>query len=208
MSAKKKMGNMVAEKPHLEEINLQNVVQENNDNSAGDLIPPAIPRFFKIARFKRIKDDKIHLEIDSTEVPTAVCGDGCSVNLKGSRLLENTYGFKSPFSRCASHTSYGTIRRLCTSERACQVDAKNLYENLRKLLKHFSMSPKSTELLSNALAAMEMHDVHLLNWGSTRMAGFLDAFVQASKIMVAFLDTIISNDIQPDEIKYIVSPKG
>ena len=94
------------------------------------------------------------------------------------------------------------------SERACQVDAKNIFENLRKLLKHFSMSPKSSELLSNALAAMEMHDVHLLNWGSIRMAGFLDTFVQASKIMVPFLDTIISNDIRPDKTKYITSPKG
>ena len=85
------------------------MVQENNDNSAGDSILPAIPSFFKIARFKGIKDDKIHLEIDSTEVPTAVCSDGYSANLKGSRLLESTYSLKSPFSRCASHTSYGKI---------------------------------------------------------------------------------------------------
>ena len=208
MSAKKKMEDMVAEKPHLKEITLQNVEQEKNDTSAGDPILPAIRSFFKIARFEGIKDDKIHLEFDSTDVPTAVCGDGCSVNLKGSRLLESTYGIKSRFSRCASHTSYGTIQRLCTSERACQVDAKNLYENLRKLLKHFSMTPKSSELLSNALAAMEMHDVHLLNWGSTRMAGFLDACVQASKIMVPFLDTIISNGVRPDETKYITSSKS
>ena len=52
MHAKKKMEDMVAEKPHLKKINLQNVVQENNDNSAGDSILPAIPSFFKIARFK------------------------------------------------------------------------------------------------------------------------------------------------------------
>ena len=52
MSAKKKMEDMIAKKPHLKEINLQNVVQENNDNSAGDPILPAIPSFFKIARFK------------------------------------------------------------------------------------------------------------------------------------------------------------
>ena len=85
---------------------------------------------------------------------------------------------------------------------------KNLYENLRKLLKHFSMTPKSSELLTNALAAMEMHDVHLLNWGSTRMVGLLDACVQASKIMVPFLDSIISNNRQPYKTKYITSPKG
>ena len=55
------------------------------------------------------------------------------------------------------------------------------------------MSPKSTELLNNAISAMEMNDIHLLNWGSTRMAGFLDACMQASKIIVPFLDTIISS---------------
>ena len=70
------------------------------------------------------------------------------------------------------------------------------------------MTPKSSELLTYALAAMEMHDVHLLNWGSTRMVGLLDACVQTSKIMVPFLDSIISNNRQPDETKYITSPKG
>ena len=47
MTAKKKMEDMVAEKPHLKEINLQNVVQKNNDNSAGDPILPAIPGMIK-----------------------------------------------------------------------------------------------------------------------------------------------------------------
>ena len=70
------------------------------------------------------------------------------------------------------------------------------------------MSPKSTELLNNAISAMEMNDIHLLNWGSTRMAGFLDACMQASKIIVPFLDTIISSSIRPDETKYNASPKG
>ena len=70
------------------------------------------------------------------------------------------------------------------------------------------MSPKSTELLNNAISAMEMNDIHLLNWGSSRMAGFLDACMQASKIIVPFLDTIISSSIRPDETKYIASPKG
>ena len=70
------------------------------------------------------------------------------------------------------------------------------------------MSPKSTELLNNALSAMEMNDIHFLNWGSTRMADFLDACMQASKVIVPFLDTIISNGIHPDETKYIACPKG
>ena len=54
-----------------------------------------------------------------------------------------------------------------TSERSGQQDAKNLYENLQKRLKHFAMSPKSTEVLNKALSAMEMNDIHLLNWGSS-----------------------------------------
>ena len=193
MSANKKMEDMVAEKSHLKEINLLNVVKENNENSAGDPILPAIPSFFKIARFKlkrMIKFTKRSIQQKSRLLYVVM-----NVNLKRSRLLESTYGIKSPFSICASHTSYGTIQRLCTSERACQVDVKNLYENLRKLMKHFSMSPKSSKLLSNALAAMETHDVNLLNWGSTRMVDFLDTCVQASKITVPFLDTIISNEI-------------
>ena len=33
-------------------------------------------------------------------------------------------------------------------------------------LKHLAMSPKSTILLNNALSAMEMNEIHLLNWGS------------------------------------------
>ena len=210
MSTKKKMDEMVIEKPHLKEINLQVAedVVADNSNCDPDLISPKTPCYFRVAKLKAIKDDKINLEISSADVPTAACGDGCSVNLKGSRLLESTYGLKSSFSRCSSHSSYGTIHRLCTSEKSCQIDAKNLHENLRKMLKHFPMSTKSSELLSNALEAMEMNDIHLLNWGSTRMAGFLDACVQASKIVVPFLDTIITHQIQPDETKYIASPKG
>ena len=72
---------------------------------------------------------------------------------------------------------------------------KSLRES-KKVFATIFNEPKSSELLSNALATMEMHDVHLLNWGSTRMAGFLDACVQASKIMVPFLDTIVSNDMR------------
>lgn len=100
--------------------------------------------------------------------------------MKGARLVEKEIGLKAPFTRCASHASAGTIRRrLCTTETMCQDAAKALYENLRKLLKHFSKSPKSSDLLNKALSAIEINNVHVLNWGSTRMAGFLDACLQA-----------------------------
>ena len=60
-------------------------------------------------------------------------------------------------------------------QKQCHPDVVSLYSNLRKVLKHFSQSTKSTEMLNNALNAMEHHDIHMLVWGSTRMAGFLDA---------------------------------
>ena len=139
------------------------------------------------------------MEIEPKFVPTCICGDGCPVNIKGSRFLETKFGIKSPFSRCSSHAAAGTIRCLCTSETMSQTDARVLYENLRALLKHFGNSPKSSEMLIKSLHLLEMHDIHLLNWGSTRWAGFLDGCIQASGILVAFLDIIIAGNIQPEE---------
>ena len=130
-------------------------------------------------------------------IPTSVCGDGCGVSMKGSRLLEEMYGIKSSFTRCSSHASFGTIRRLCTSKTMCQLDVQVLYENLRKVLKHFSKSSKSSELLTEALDALELNQVHLMNWGGTRMAGFLDACRIASNIIIPFIDTLIAGNIRP-----------
>ena len=90
----------------------------------------------------------------------------------------------------------------------CQLDATSLYENLRSVLKHFSMSLKSTELLGNALKLLEMNPIHVLNWGSTRMSGFLDACKQLVDIIVPFIDTIIAYGIRKDESSFLLSPKG
>ena len=57
-------------------------------------------------------------------------------------------------------------------ETMSQIDAKRLYNNLKALLKHFSQSPKSSEMLYEALNMLEMNDIHLLNWGSTLMMVF------------------------------------
>ena len=70
------------------------------------------------------------------------------------------------------------------------------------------MNPKCTEFLNNALNALELNSVHMLNWSSTRMAGFMDACVLASEILIPFLDTLVAGNIRPDETKFIASPKG
>ena len=107
----------------------------------------------------------------------------------GSRLLEQIYGLLAPFTRCTSHAASRTIGRAATSKTMADQNVTDLFENLRKVLLHFAQSPKSTELLNAALAILEQNDIHMLVWGGTRMSGFLDACRQASKIIIAFLDT-------------------
>ena len=76
-------------------------------------------------------------------MPTNICGDGYATNMKASRLLETGDDLKSPFWRYPSHAWAGTVRRLCTSVKSSQTDAKAIYENLRCAFKHFVKSPMS-----------------------------------------------------------------
>ena len=48
------------------------------------------------------------------------------------------------------------------------------------------MSPKSTELLNNALNILEQNNIHMLVWGGTSMAGFFDGCKQSSSILIPF----------------------
>ena len=160
MEIKAEMDSLVQKYPILKSLDLDESTSTNNETTATSqlFLPPILPvppPIFKIATLRGINNNKIFLEIDPSKIPTTICGDGCSVNLKGSRLLEKSYGIKLPFSRCSSHTSSGTIRRLCTSVNNSRKDATALYENLRSILKHFAMSPKSSEMLTNATDALE-----------------------------------------------------
>ena len=112
------------------------------------------------------------------------------------------------FSNCTSHIASGTIRRTATSETMCDENVKSLYNNLVKVLGHYSMSCKSTELLNNSLTALEMNNIHMLVWGGTRMSGFLDGCAKCSSVLVPLLDTLVTGNIRPDETKYLLSPKG
>ena len=204
-SLRTEMENLMTKYKYLNNIDPTTIA---NTPDADSIIIPQPPPYFKISRLKGIERNKIILEIQPHVVPTSICGNGCSVNVKGSRLLETNFRIKPPFSRCVPHTSPGTIHRLCISETMSQADAKALYENLRPLLKHFAKSLKSSEMLTTSPNLLEMHDVHLRNWGSTRMAGFLDACLQASDIIIPFLYTIIGGNIRPEETSYIANPKG
>ena len=52
---------------------------------------------FELEELKSINSDTILLEVKWEDVPTAICGDGCATNMKTSRLLQTSCGFKSPF---------------------------------------------------------------------------------------------------------------
>ena len=175
-----------------------------------DTIIPIPPHYFRISTLKGIDHSEhiIYLEISPSNVPTAICGDRCATNVKSNRLITEWYGITSPEADCSSHAASGTIRRTCTSATMSDPDAVTIYKALRKILKHFSQSPKSTELLNKALDALELNNIHMLVWGGTRMAGFLDACKQSSSILVPFLDTLITGNIRDEETAIILSPKG
>ena len=120
---------LIQDHTHLKSIDLEAIeLAKNNEGTIQQpmsLVIPQCPAYFKIAELKGISDNVITLDIPPNNIPTCVCGDACAVNLKGNRLLEETYGFKCPFSRCGSHASAETIRRLCTSKTMCQDDAKS-----------------------------------------------------------------------------------
>ena len=90
-------------------------------------------------------------------------------NLKAQRLMEEPYGILSPFSNCSSHVASGTIRRTATSETMCDENIKQLYNALLKVLKHFSQSPKSTELLNSALTILDEQSTYVSVGGNTHV---------------------------------------
>ena len=122
--------------------------------------------------------------------------------------MEQLYGVVSPFSNCSSHVASGTIRRAATSETMCDDNIKKLYNALLKVLKHFSKSPKSTELLNDALTLLELNNVHMLVWAGTRMYGFLDGCRQCSDILIPFMDTLVTGNIRNEETLVLLSPIG
>ena len=118
MDTKSKMEELVKLHPELDKIDLKTIqlVEGADDNpDAENLILTMLPKNFKIALLKEIEDGTIILEIDSLNISTTTCGNGCTVNLKVARLLEQKYGIKSASSKCGSHLSAGTTCRLCTT---------------------------------------------------------------------------------------------
>ena len=63
-------------------------------------------------------------------------------------------------------------------------------------------------MLNEALKALEMNSVHMMVWGGTRMAGFLDGCLQSSNVLVPLMDTLVSGGIRSEETAFLLSPRG
>ena len=221
--------------PSLKDLDTDKVQSTpSSDMSEFHLDVPPRPEYFKLATLQSVDEESkvIRMVVNSSNIPTVQVGDGCSVNLKGARLVQEKLGINCPFSRCNSHIASGAIRRGTavskktakpwddidsgvtqskkkkTSSEKAKDALSTLAKNLRSVLCHFASSPKSSEMLNSALTALQMHEVHQLTWGSTRMCGFIYASLQCSEILVPFLDTITSAHLKPEESSYLLRPPG
>ena len=175
-----------------------------------DAILPKFPHVFKCATVKGFDSEKkiLHLVIEGSNYPVIICGDSCATNPSAQQKMEEKYGIKSLFSNCFSHVASDTIRRTATSETMFDENVKKWYNSLIKVLRYFSKSPKSTEMVNRALSALELNNVHMLVWGGTRMGEFLDGCKQCSDILVPFMDTLVTGNIRSEETLFLLSPMG
>ena len=172
-------------------------------NSLPDIIPRP-PAIFKTCSLVGINDSTIQLE--SINWPNAVTGDGCATNYAACRMLSEDFGLQTPFNRCSSHTADGTLKRLAKSKTMNIPEVTTLYDALRSVMSHIVCSPKSTSLLKDSIAALDLPEVHILNWCSTRMGGFLKCCEKFSSLIVALYDTLVSAKVKEDQTAVLMTP--
>ena len=98
LSIKVKMEDLVKDFPHLTACDLESVALVDNEEAATEFILPKFPSIFYIVQLTGIVDETILMSVDPSNVPTTICGDGCAVNTKGPRLLDEVYGIKASLS--------------------------------------------------------------------------------------------------------------
>ena len=109
------MEDLVKDFPHLTACDMESVVLVDSEETATEFILPKFPSIFYIAYLTGMVDDKL-LSVDHSNVPTTTCGDGCAVNTKGVRLLDEAYGplFKVFITSVEWH--YVAFVHLCLSQ--------------------------------------------------------------------------------------------
>ena len=88
LSVKSAMEALLKDFPHLNTCDLESIRLINEEGIDADQISPKFPPIFYILQLTGIVDNTILLSINPSNIPTTTCGDGCAVNAKGARLLE------------------------------------------------------------------------------------------------------------------------
>ena len=150
--------------------------------------------------------EKKEIEIIFDCWPTALVGDGASINPKAGKILTENYGLLSPTTRCSGHAASGSIKRMATSK-TMQVDAVVTFATgLKPVLKHFKLSGKSSSALNDALEVMEMKPLKAMFWCPTRMANILTASKRAVEILFPICDVLTTANIKAEQAAYFLSP--
>ena len=186
---------LVLERPDLDNFPLSKDDYHN-------LTPP--PKFFSQVKLNSIQDDTI--TVICPRSPTGLAGDGCSVNTKCTKILQEKIGIFKSFNRDTPHRADNTLKRLAKSKTRCVSKVVEMQKALKSLVKHFSKSPNHTECLNEAISMLDLLPLKTLNWSSTRFGGLLSACNRIMKILVPFLDTLITCGIKPESTEKLLTP--
>ena len=107
MTAKSEMETIIDKYSELKTLDANSVELVGGESQADIAILPAYPAMFKIASLRGIENNTILLQIEPSNIPTTTCRD--------------TYGIKSPISKCSSHLAPGTIRRMCIFKKMLKI---------------------------------------------------------------------------------------
>ena len=171
-----------------------------------DSIAPSPPSIFRCCKMSSIDFETKSIQLVFENWPVALVADGCSTNVTAGEFLVEHYGLMSPTTRCSAHAASGSIKRISSSKTMCVEEVVTFATGIRPVLRHFQLSGKSTALLNEALAALEMKQIHLMTWCPTRMANLLDASSRAVALLFPLCDVMVSCDIKPEERAYFMSP--
>ena len=96
--------------------------------------------FFKQCNLIDVVGDTLLLQCPRS--PTCFTGDGCAVNLKGCRVLNERFGLNVQFVRCQAHTADGSVKRMAKSKTMCVktgVETTKEIKGLRTETVHFTL---------------------------------------------------------------------
>ena len=131
---------------------------------------PLLPDYFDCCEIGDVDFENKKIILVFHEYPVCVTADGCAVNAKAMQVLAERIGLVTPAIRCVVHAMDGSIKRMTKSATYSVEEFKDFTTNLGPVLRHFKLSGKSTSLLNDALAILEMKPIHLMTWCPTWMS--------------------------------------